>query len=571
MSATVGNHAVDVHPYQKVIGCSVFWYFLLLNAFGYRSAQRKSELPVARQAGIWRSILAMNLGRLITRSAHYWPDRIAIKDKKGATTYLDLDERTNRLANALVDLGLSKGDRVAVLAWNRSEIVEAEVALFKGGFTRVPINARLSDDEVVHVCNDSNVQVLLVDPEHLTAAEKALTNCNGLKAHFVMGDGGSYEDSLDQAEATPCCVDVADSDTMVHHYTSGSSGVLKAAMHSAGNRRAILRKITFRSRLHPDDPEVFVHVGPITHVSGMALMPLLAQGHTNVLLSRFDVDSYLSTLQKEKATQTYLVPTMINRILAAPNRDDYDISSLKMIRYGAAPISPARLREAVEFFGPILNQGYGAGETCSSVTLLTEADHALAMKERPELFSSCGRALFETRVKVVDDAGNDMPVGERGELIVEGEDVMQGYYNAPELTEPVLKNGRYHTGDIAYIDETGYIFIVDRKKDMIVTGGFNVYPNEVEHALFERTEVFEVCVVGVPDPDLGEAVKAVVVPRDGARIDKAALIAHCVDKLGKFKKPHSVDVVAELPKNDAGKILRRKVRDGYWVGAERKV
>lgn len=513
----------------------------------------------------------MNLGRLISRSAHFWPDRIAVKDQHGGVTYQDLDRRTNRLANALADLGLSKGDRVAVLAWNRTEIVEAEVALFKGGFTRVPINARLSDDEVAHVCDDSNVRVLLVDPEHLSAAEKALTECQGLKALFVMGEGGSYEDALDQAASSPLCVDIADADIMVHHYTSGSSGVLKAAMHSAGNRRAILRKITFRSRLHPDDPEVFVHVGPITHVSGMALMPLLSQGHTNVLLSRFDVDSYLATIEAERATQTYLVPTMINRILAAPNRDGYDISSLKMIRYGAAPISPARLREAVEFFGPILNQGYGAGETCSSVTLLTEADHALAMTERPELFGSCGRALFETRVKVVDDAGSELPVGETGELVVEGEDVMQGYHNAPELTDPVLKNGRYHTGDIAYIDATGYIFIVDRKKDMIVTGGFNVYPNEVEYALFERPEVFEACVVGVPDTDLGEAVKAVIVPRDGAQIDEAALIAHCVDKLGKFKKPHSVDVVAELPKNDAGKILRREVRDGYWAGAERKV
>ena len=386
-----------------------------------------------------------------------------------------------------------------------------------------------------------------------------------------MGDGGSYEDALEQAASSTVAVHVKSDDIMVHHYTSGSSGVLKAAMHSARNRRAILRKITFRSRLHPDDREVFLHVGPITHVSGMALMPLLAQGHTNILLSRFDVDSYLETVERENVTQTYLVPTMINRILAAPNRSDFDISSLKMIRYGAAPISPARLREAVEFFGPILNQGYGAGETCSSVTLLTEADHALALKERPELFGSCGRALFETELKVVDEQGNELPAGEAGELVVRGEDVMQGYYNAPHLTEPVLKNGTYHTGDIAYVDETGYIFIIDRKKDMIVTGGFNVYPNEVEHALIERAEVFEACVVGVPDADLGEAVKAVIVPRDGAEIDAPGLINHCIAKLGKFKKPHSIDVVAELPKNDAGKILRRKVRDAYWVDVERKV
>lgn len=512
----------------------------------------------------------MNLGNLVTRSALFWADRIALKDERIELTYAQLEERTNRLANALSALGVAKGDRVAVLAWNRVEIAEAEVALLKGGFTRVPINARLSTDEVVHVCNDSEVKVLLTDEAHLAAAQQAVNEHDNLQL-LVMGAGGSYEDALEQAVADAVCADVSPDDIMVHHYTSGSSGVLKAAMHSLRNRRAILRKITFRSRLYPDQHETYLHVGPITHVSGMAIMPLLSQGHTNVILSRFDVDTYLSTLQAEKVTQTYLVPTMINRILAAPNRGDYDLSSLKLLRYGAAPISPARLREAVEFFGPILNQGYGAGEVCSSVTLLTEADHALAMNGRPELFSSCGRALFETEVSVVDDDGNKLPIGEAGELVVRGEDVMQGYHNAPELTAPVLKNGYYHTGDIAYIDETGYIFIIDRKKDMIVTGGFNVYPNEVEHALFERPEVFEACVVGVPDADLGEAVKAVVVARDGAEIDADALISHCVDKLGKFKKPHSVDVVAELPKNDAGKILRRQVRDGYWAGSDRKV
>ncbi len=512
----------------------------------------------------------MNLGNLVTRSAMFWADRIAVKDERVSLTYTMLEERTNRLANALSDAGLAKGDRVAVLAWNRSEIVEAEVGLFKGGFTRVPINARLSADEVVHVCDDSQVKVLITDEAHLEAAKRAQAERDGLIL-LVMGENGSYEDALSQADSAGVCVELDPEDIMVHHYTSGSSGVLKAAMHTARNRRAILRKITFRSRLYPDQQEVYLHVGPITHVSGMALMPLLAQGHTNVILSRFDVDTYLSTLEQEKVTQTYLVPTMINRILAAPNRDQYDLSSLKLLRYGAAPISPTRLREAVEFFGPILNQGYGAGEVCSSVTLLTEADHLLALESRPELFSSCGRALFETEVSVVDDDGNALPNGEAGELVIRGEDVMKGYHNAPELTAPVLKNGYYHTGDIAYIDDTGYIFIIDRKKDMIVTGGFNVYPNEVEHALFEHPDVFEACVVGVPDGDLGEAVKAVVVARDGSQPDTAELIAHCADKLGKFKKPHSVDIVEELPKNDAGKILRRQVRDGYWANSDRKV
>ncbi|MEM7299484.1 MAG: AMP-binding protein [Pseudomonadota bacterium] len=513
----------------------------------------------------------MNLGYLVSRSALYWPNRIALKDERTKLTYTELNDRTNRLANALADIGLIQGDRVAILAWNCCEIAEVEVALFKGGFVRVPINARLSEDEIAHICADSAVRVLITDAAHLSAAKRAHAELDHLNTVLVTGESGSFEDAIANSDQSPVCVDIDPDAVMVHHYTSGSSGVLKAAMHTARNRRQILRKITFRSRLYPDSQEIFLHVGPITHVSGMAIMPLLAQGHTSIILSRFDVDSYLSTVEREKITQTYLVPTMINRILAAPNRADFNLSSLKLLRYGAAPISPARLREAIEFFGPILNQGYGAGEVCSSVTLLTEADHKLAFESRPELLASCGRALFDTEVIVVDEEGRELPVGEAGELVVRGEDVMKGYHNAPHLTTPVLKNGYYHTGDIAYVDETGYIFIIDRKKDMIVTGGFNVYPNEVEHALFEWPQVFEACVVGVPDNDLGEAVKAVVVPRDGAEIDERALISHCVDKLGKFKKPHSIDIVDELPKNDAGKVLRRQVRDRYWAHSDRKV
>ncbi|RDE24636.1 AMP-dependent synthetase [Motiliproteus coralliicola] len=519
----------------------------------------------------------MNLGSLITRSARFWGDQLAVKDERKSLTYRELDQRSNQLANALQSLELFPGDRVGVLAWNRAEIIEVEVALYKGGFVRAPINARLSDTEAVHVCNDAQAQVLIVDPEHLDAAKLALDSSDSVRRILVMGDSDlvdpkdSYEQTLTAASSETVAEEMEPEDLAVLHYTSGSSGVLKAAMQTVGNRHSVLQKLIYRGQLHADSQEICIHVGPITHASGMSIMPLLSQGHCNLLMSRFDADDFLATVEREQATQTYLVPTMINRILSSPNRDRYDISSLKMIRYGAAPISPARLKEAIEFFGPILNQGYGAGETCSSVCVLTEADHASALNGHPERLSSCGRPLFATEVKIVDDAGVELPVGEAGEMVIRGPDVMKGYWNAPDLTEEVLKDGYYHTGDIAYADEQGYLFIIDRKKDMIVAGGFNVYPNEVENALYQHPDVFEACVVGAPDPDMGESVKAVVVLKPGAKTSAESLINHCAELLGRFKKPNSVEFESELPKNGNGKIQRREVRDRYWQNSERKV
>lgn len=515
----------------------------------------------------------MNLGYLVARSARYWGKRIAIKDDNCERTYEELDDRSNRLANFFVAQGLTKGDKVATLAWNRNELVEGQVALLKGGFTRVPINARLSSAEVSHVCADSKVKILLADEAHDAAVKQVQADHPEIKI-LVFGSDDSalnYEAAIDGADDAPICVEVERSDVAVHHYTSGSSGVLKAAMQTVGNRRAMLRKMAFRSQLRPDFHEIYVHVGPITHASGQSIMALLSMGHTNIILARFDPDKYLETLEREKATQTYLVPTMINRILESPNRDKYDLSSLRMIRYGAAPISPARLKEATEFFGPILNQGYGAGEVCSSVTMLTEDDHRRALEEKPKLFASCGRPLFDTEVKIVDENGDECPINTRGEMVIRGPDVMAGYWNAPDLTAGVIKNGAYHTGDVAYADDEGYIFIVDRMKDMIVAGGFNIYPNEVENALFEHPAVFEACVVGAPDEDMGEKVAAVVVRREGVEVAPEDLADHCATVLGKFKKPAIVDFVDELPKNDAGKILRRVVRDGYWKDSDRKV
>lgn len=525
----------------------------------------------------------MNLGELISRSAQHYPDRIALQDDRATISFKQLDERTNQLANALTNMGVVAGDKVAILAWNRSEIVEVEMALYKAGLVRVPINARLSDEEVVQVCIDSQAEVLITDAAHKSAAKLVMERCENVHLlsvidsfkecmeNFKSSCFFDYESLINKASKFFGCKDVSSSDLAVLHYTSGSSGVLKAAMQTFGNRLAMLHKMVYRIGLRPDVHETCLHVAPITHVSGMSLLALLSKGNTNIIMSRFDAEQVLKTIQDMQVSHVYLVPTMINRILALPNKSDYQHTHLKMVRYGSAPIAPTRLKEAIEYFGPILDQGYGAGETCSSVTVLTGEDHAAAINGKPHLLASCGRAIFSTQVDIVDEEGNKLPIGEQGELVIKGPDVMVGYWNAQELTDQVLRDGYYHTGDVAYMDKEGYIYLVDRLKDMVVSGGFNVYPNEVERVLYKHPSVYEACVVGVPDIDLGEAIQAVVVLKDKAVANEIELTEHCRDHLAKFKLPKRISFVEELPKNGNGKIQRREVKDAFWQNQDRRV
>ncbi|MAG66950.1 MAG: AMP-dependent synthetase, partial [Pseudomonadales bacterium] len=346
--------------------------------------------------------------------------------------------------------------------------------------------------------------------------------------------------------------------------------VLKAAMLSYGNRKALIRKSLASPTRRAEPGDRMAHVGPITHASGMQIMPLLKAGVCNYLVEQYDDRGLLETIQSERITRLFMVPAMINRLVNLPGVEDYDLSSLNLIIYGAAPMAPTLVKRAMEVFGPILAQGYGAGETCSLVTILTEADH-LDSTDNYRRLASCGRCYFETDLRVVNEQFEDIKPGEIGEIVTKGEDIMQGYWNAPELTAEVMRDGYYLTGDLATVDELGYIFIVDRKKEMIISGGFNVYPTEVEQVLYAMPDIFEAAVVGVPDDQWGEAVKAVVVLKPGKQLDAEAIIAYCGEHLAGFKKPRSVDFVDELPKNPNGKVVRRLVRDAYWKNADRKI
>lgn len=515
----------------------------------------------------------MNLGKILTRSARYWPNLEAAVDSRLRLTFAELERRTNRLASGLVNLDLPEGAHIAILAPNRVELIEAEVALYKAAMVKVPINARLSIDEIIRVLEDSHSVGVITIPAFAKAIQARRAELPRLQWIICMGEEAgdvSYNGVLAKGSEVFESRDPSDDKLAVLHYTSGSSGVLKAAMLTYGNRKALIRKSLASPTRRAEPGDRMAHVGPITHASGMQIMPLLKAGVCNYLVEQYDDRGLLETIQRERITRLFMVPAMINRLVNLPGVEDYDLSSLNLIIYGAAPMAPALVKRAMAVFGPILAQGYGAGETCSLVTILTEADH-LDSTDNYRRLASCGRCYFETDLRVVNDQFEDVKPGEIGEIVTKGEDIMKGYWNAPELTAEVMRDGYYLTGDLATVDELGYIFIVDRKKEMIISGGFNVYPTEVEQVLYAMPEIFEAAVVGVPDEQWGEAVKAVVVLKPGKELDADAIMAYCGEHLAGFKKPRSVDFVSELPKNPNGKVVRRLVRDAYWKNADRKI
>lgn len=517
----------------------------------------------------------MNQGRFISRNARYFPEHAAIIFEDRATSFRELDQRSNRLANALLGLGLRKGDRVAFQMSNRPAIVELEVALYKAGLVRVPLNARLAPAEVVDVIDNSDPRVFLVGDSHAGAVQEQMARLGTIE-HFV-GVGAQvpgwldYEQLLaDAADGNPD-VEMAADDLAVLHYTSGSTGKLKAAMQTVGNRLSHLRKVGMH-RMRVQRGDVLLLSGPLTHASGMFLQPFLYQGGTILIQEKFDPDTLLAAVERWRVTYTFMVPTMLNRLATHPDLGRYDISSLQQIAYGGAPMAPARIREAWEKLGPVLSQGYGGGETTGGLILFSTEDHARAIREVPQRLASCGRPIGESEVRVVDQAGQPVQGDEVGEIVVRGPDVFAGYWREPELTKQAFDaQGWLHTGDLAKVDDEGFIYIVDRSKDMVISGGFNIYPTEVEQALYAHPAVYEACVVGVPDDTWGEAVKAVVVLRPGQQASEAEIVRHCRELLADFKKPRSVEFVAELPRNPNGKISRKAVREPYWAGRDRRV
>jgi acyl-CoA synthetase (AMP-forming)/AMP-acid ligase II len=518
----------------------------------------------------------MNMGIHLRRSALWFAERTAVVHEGKRFTYKEVNERTNRLANSLSSLGVKKGDRVALLSPNRHQIIEASYACFKRGFIKVPLNYRLSTSELVYMLNNSESSVLILGEEFIGNIEAARREIPGVKHFISMAKTPpsmlDYESLVGEGSPAEPDVNIAPDDIASLNYTSGTSGTLKAAMLSHRNRICQAKKVLLAPGTDIDANSVMCHVGPMTHASSMMILPIFWRGGCNLLLRSFDVETVLDIIEREKVTHLMLVPTMINMMLAHPGLTKRDLSSLTTVIYTASPMPVERTKEALHIFGPVLMQFYALTETSATLTCLSKSDHQLdGDPKKLKRLASAGIAQIESEVRIVDEEEVDVKTGEVGEIIERGDDTMLGYWKDPELTARTLRNGWVHTKDMARIDEDGYIYIVDRKFDMIISGGFNIYPAEVENALYEHPSVFEAAVIGVPDDVWGESVKAVVVLKEGMKATAEELIEHCKKRLASYKKPKSVDFIKELPKNPYGKVLRRVLREKYWAGQDRMV
>lgn len=519
----------------------------------------------------------MNLGRLLSQTARHHPDQTAVLWGSARLTYAELDGRVDALAAALAGLGLRRGDRIAFLMWNRPELLEVMFAAFKLGLCVVPLNARFNAEEIVYHVGDPRAAALVHGPEFADEVRQAGDRMPSVR-HVLFLDGArpdlaeaevhDYEALVaEHAGAGDATVDVAPDEVAWLFYTSGTTGRPKGAMLTHANLQfAALGWVADLMPLSPDD--VTLHAAPLTHGAGFHALAAVAKGCTQILPEKpaFNADEALALMEQEGVTNTWMVPTQINRIVQAASLPDRDLSALHSLLYGGAPFHVEDLKLAVAALGPVLVQVYGQGETPMTATYLRQGEHALGDPEVEGRLASAGHARTAMQVRVVDDQDQDVPVGELGEIVVRGPAVMLGYWERPEATEETLRGGWLHTGDIGTFDDRHYLYVLDRMKDLIITGGSNVYAREVEEVLIAHPDVEAVAVIGVRDRDWGERVVAVVVPSAGVAPDESALIEFCAARLAAYKKPKQVDFVDALPVSPYGKVLKRELRAGYADG-----
>jgi acyl-CoA synthetase (AMP-forming)/AMP-acid ligase II len=505
------------------------------------------------------------LADIVRKHSRLDPDRECMVCDDVRLTWKQLNERVNRLANGLADLGVEKGTKMAVLALNCHRYVEIYYATSKLGAVAVPLNFRLSPDELVYVINHSDAEYLIAGPAMLAVAKEILPQLENIKQRVVFSareEGWlDYEELLDKSSDAEPEVEVDEDDLCQLQYTGGTTGLPKGVMITHRNYMTTVMGMALATEVDPN--YATLQVLPIFHTAWWPILLHHAGGSKAVIAKRLDFDEILSTLEKEKVTHVNMVPVLFSWLLDFPNLDKYDLSGMKFLTYAGAPMPEDVLRRCIDKFGPIFQQGYGLTEASPLGTILDMEDQC-RVEGPPELvrrINSCGRESLVTEVRVVDEEDNDVAVGEIGEIVIRGKNVMKGYWKDPELTAEALRGGWLHTGDLAEVDEAGFIYIVDRKHDMIITGGENVYPFEVEQILYEHPAVLEAAVVGLQDKKWGEMVTAAVGLKQGAEATEEELKAFCKERIAGYKCPKRVVFMEEVPKSALGKVLRRQVRE----------
>jgi acyl-CoA synthetase (AMP-forming)/AMP-acid ligase II len=519
-------------------------------------------------------LVTSTLSSIFRRCYSVFAERPAIIAIDGSTTtFKELGETANRLAGGLTKLGLRIGDRCIVFSKNNPKLVVIDHTLIWGGFVRVPLSFRLHPKEVAGIARDCGASVIFCDGYSQPGLREAL-NIIGIDTLVVVIDGSPelgaiplefIDTSLECEPASPLPEDLA-----WLPYTSGTTGEPKGVMLSHRSLLACARNLMVE--LPPfEETDVLLHLAPMSHLSGYVGMTASLRGVAQIPVPDFEPRMALDLIATHQASIIPMVPTMINKMLPEIETGLSDVSSVHTILYGGSAIAPDRLARAVKAFGNVFIQGYGLTEVPFPLASLSKKCHGLDDREHSNKLSSAGRVTPFIELRIVDVNEMDAPAGEPGEIWARGDVTMSGYWNRPTETADVIKDDAWvATGDVGRMKD-GYLYIVDRKKDMIVSGGFNVFPSEIENVISTIHGVSEVAVIGIPSTDWGESIHAVIVRSPGSDLNEKTVVDACTAELAAFKKPRTINFVDSLPKTGSGKVLRREIRDQFWSERERSI
>jgi fatty-acyl-CoA synthase len=508
------------------------------------------------------------LAEIVRHQAATQPERIALTFENRDTRYATLDCRANQVANGLIAAGLRPASRVALLDKNHDSFFEIWFGAAKANAVLVPINWRLAGPEIAFILNDAEAEILFVGAEFLDGVAAIRDQLTSVRE--VVVTDRDYPAWRDRQSAADPDLPIVGSDVCIQMYTSGTTGRPKGAQLTNTNLLTELSLLdTMGEWARWQDYDVSLVVMPLFHIagSGYAMVGFFS-GARNVLLREVVPQQILDAIGRYRITKACFVPAVILFLMQCPGIRDADLSSLQLIIYGASPIPTALLRSALEVFKCNFAQVYGLTETTAAITCLPPDEHADPDSQR---VLSCGRALAGVEIRIVGPAGESLAPRQVGEIVCRTALVMKGYWNLPEETARAFDGDWFRTGDAGYLDEAGFLYIYDRVKDMIVSGGENVYPAEVESALYGHPAIADVAVIGVPDERWGEAVKAIMVLKPDQQASEAEILAHARKRIAGYKLPKSIDFVDALPRTPSGKILKRELRERYWQGQERRV